>query len=276
MSTIPPEAVESLQNSPDEAAQRLNSWKEIAAWFGRDVRTAQLWEKKECLPVHRHEHSTRASVYAHPAELDEWLRNRRQESTQPSDDLNGPEAVVEAEVPVRGRSLGAVYLSGAILLCVMAVGTSFLYVHEKDAGSSRSNVPITMAVLPFEDLSSGDSEDFLVDGLTEDLITDLGRAGPLQVISRRSVMQFKNRRESLSEIARQLHATVILEGKVARQNGQVRITVQLLDASHDRIIWAQDYRRNLQDVLSLQDEVATEIALAATRTLTANSNPDGK
>ncbi len=59
------------------AIPRLNSWKEIAAYFDRDIRTVQLWEKREALPIHRHEHSTRSSVYAYPAELDTWLRTRR-------------------------------------------------------------------------------------------------------------------------------------------------------------------------------------------------------
>jgi hypothetical protein len=58
--------------------QRLDSWKEIAAYLRKDIRTVQLWEKKEGLPVHRHAHAVRATVYAYPAELDEWLADRQQ------------------------------------------------------------------------------------------------------------------------------------------------------------------------------------------------------
>jgi TolB-like protein len=272
MSTTPPSTLDTSSPSADQPAQRLNSWKEIAAWFGRDVRTAQLWEKNECLPVHRLKHSTRASIYAHPAELDEWLRNRgdQSRSAQAPDDLNALETALEADIAPRARPSRAIY--GGAVLAIVAGLAVFAYFHERSRLHPQIAAPITLAVLPFEDLSAGESGDFLADGLTEDLITDFGRAESLHVTSRRSVMQFKNSRESLSEIAKRLHVAVILEGKLAHLNGQVRITAQLLDASHDRIIWAESYTRQTNDILSLQDEVAKEIAVTATRTMQSNPN----
>jgi TolB-like protein len=233
--------------------------------------------KKEGLPVHRHEHSMRASVYAYSEELDAWRKNRGQDKlgAQPSRDLNIPIAATEAETLPRPRRLHGVYLLGSVILAAAAALVVFsLVIHEKNI-SHTPYAPVILAVLPFENLSGGTSEGFLADGLTDDLITDFGKSGPVQVISRRSVMQFRGRRESLAEIARQLHATVILEGTTANLNGQVRITAQLMDATNDRLIWAQNYTRNTNDILSLQDDIAAQIAVAVSKILTTGSNPQG-
>ena len=274
MSTISPDAVDPPVQTAQEAEQRLNSWKEIAAYFDRDVRTAQLWEKKESLPVHRHEHNARASVYAYSSELDKWLRNRvhKELSKLPLSrtlaelDVN-PEISPRPDHPVRVffRVCAAVAtVAAAIILLLSFRANGIRY--------QNTSASVVLAVLPFEDLSGDKSGDFLVDGLTEDLITDLERSGGAQVISRRSVMQYKGTHQPLSDIARQLHAAVILEGTAAPRNNQVRITAQLLDATNDHLIWAQDYTRKTDDLLSLQDEVAADITAAALKVMAANNS----
>jgi TolB-like protein/tetratricopeptide (TPR) repeat protein len=125
-------------------------------------------------------------------------------------------------------------------------------------------------VLPFDDLSADDSSNLWVYGFTDDLITDLGPTEHLQVISRRSVMPFKSTHDPLSDIARKLHATLILEGTVAHQNGEAHITARLLDAAHDHQIWAGSYTRKTDDILSLQDEIAANITSAVTEKLTGS------
>jgi TolB-like protein/Tfp pilus assembly protein PilF len=139
----------------------------------------------------------------------------------------------------------------------------------------------TLAVLPFEDLSADSSSNLWIYGFTDDLITDLGTTEHLQVISRRSVMPFQSTHDTLSEIARKLHATLILEGTVTHQNGAARITARLLDAQHDHQIWASSYTRHTDDILSLQDEIAADITNAVTEKLTGsipqvnpNAHPD--
>jgi TolB-like protein/DNA-binding winged helix-turn-helix (wHTH) protein/Tfp pilus assembly protein PilF len=118
----------------------------------------------------------------------------------------------------------------------------------------------SIAVLPLENLSGDPQQEYFADGMTEELITNLGKISALRVISRTSVMQYKGTRKPLPEIARELNVDAIVEGAVLRSGDQVRITANLLYAPSDRHLWAQTYERNLRDVLALQDEVARSIA----------------
>jgi serine/threonine-protein kinase len=120
----------------------------------------------------------------------------------------------------------------------------------------------SMAVLPLENLSRDPEQEYFADGMTEELITNLGQIEALRVISRTSVMRFKGVRPAggLPEIARQLKVDAVVEGSVLRSGDRVRITAQLIDARTDRHLWAQSYERDLRDVLALQGEVAQAIA----------------
>lgn len=245
---------------------RLNSWKEIASHFDRDIRTVQLWEKREGLPIHRHEHGARASVYAWPAELDAWLSSRARDNHQESTPAVAatPGASVRNPPFILQRWRWYV-LEAAILL--VAAGAVFSW-HEHVQSLQTPPANAMLAVLPFEDLTAHGAQDLLVDGLTDDLITDLGRSGRLQVISRRSVMQFRAQQQPLPQIARTLHASLIVDGTIAHAGDQVRITAQLIDAAHDRNLWTGTYSYKSQSMLSMQDEIAAQIAIDITQKLT--------
>ena len=118
----------------------------------------------------------------------------------------------------------------------------------------------SIAVLPLENLSGDPSEEFFVDGMTEQLITDLAKIGSLRVISRTSVMRYKGTRKGLPEIARELNVDAIVEGSVIRSGQRVRVTAQLVQAPTDQHLWAETYDRDLGDILKLQGEVADAIA----------------
>ena len=118
----------------------------------------------------------------------------------------------------------------------------------------------SIAVLPLENLSGDKEQEYFADGMTEALITDLGKIGALRVISRTSVMQYKGTKKPLTQIARELNVDAIVEGTVQRSGDRVRITANLLHAPTDRHLWADAYERDLRDVLALQDEVARAIA----------------
>ena len=118
----------------------------------------------------------------------------------------------------------------------------------------------SLAVLPLENLSRDPEQEFFADGMTESLISNLAQVGALRVISRTSAMQYKGVRKSLPEIARALNVEAIVEGAVFRAGDRVRITVQLIEASSDRHLWAQSYERDVGDVLALQGELAQAIA----------------
>ena len=127
----------------------------------------------------------------------------------------------------------------------------------------------SLAVLPLKSLSSHSEDDYFADGITEALITQLAGVRSLRVISRQSVMRYKDSNKSLPEIARELGVDAIVEGSVARSAGRVRVSAQLIHAPVDRHLWAHSYERDLVDVLALQAEVAAAIAGEVRATLTA-------
>jgi TolB-like protein/DNA-binding winged helix-turn-helix (wHTH) protein len=128
--------------------------------------------------------------------------------------------------------------------------------------SSRNfSPPIrSLAVLPLESFSSDTSQDYFADGMTEELITDLGQISALRVISRTSVMPYKGVRKSLPQIARDLNVQAVVEGSVFRSGDRVRISVQLIRVPADEHLWAQSYEGDLRDALALQNQVAQAIA----------------
>jgi serine/threonine-protein kinase len=118
----------------------------------------------------------------------------------------------------------------------------------------------SLAVLPLANLSGDPQQDYFADGMTEELITTLGKVSALRVISRTSVMRYKKTEKTLPQIAKELNVDAVIEGSVLRAGDRVRITAQLIQASTERHLWAESYDRNLRDVLSLQSEVSRAIA----------------
>jgi TolB-like protein/DNA-binding winged helix-turn-helix (wHTH) protein/Tfp pilus assembly protein PilF len=118
----------------------------------------------------------------------------------------------------------------------------------------------SIAVLPLDNLSGDDSQNYFADGMTDELITDLAQISALRVISRTSVMVYKGARKPLPQIARELNVDAVVEGSVLRSGEQVRITAQLIEASTDKPLWSQSYEGELRDTLVLQNRVASAIA----------------
>lgn len=148
----------------------------------------------------------------------------------------------------------------AALVAIVVVAAALIVV---PALSHRSDaVPLvrSIAVLPLDNFSGDPAQEYFVDGMTDELITDLAKIGALRVISRTSVMRYKGTKKGLPEIARELNVDGIIEGSVVRSGQRVRITAQLLYGPTDKHLWAETYERDLGDVLSLQSEVAQAIA----------------
>ena len=135
---------------------------------------------------------------------------------------------------------------------------SFDYNENNEAHGKKKSI----AVLPFDNMSEDDNSDYFSDGITEDIITYLSKIENLKVISRTSIMQYKNSEKNLKDIARELGVSNILEGSVRRVGNKVRISGQLIDAKTDEHLWANIYDRNLDDIFSVQTEVAKNIARA--------------
>ena len=170
-----------------------------------------------------------------------------------------------AEHPGRWRWVAVVAVAAiAVFGALVALNIAGLRDRLLSNFGARHGVPLpnieSIAVLPLDNLSHNPEQEYFADGMTEQLITDLGKIGALRVISRTSVMRYKGTRQPLPEIARELNVDAIVEGAVLRSGDRIRITAQLIDAKADRHLWAQAYQRNLGDVLALQGEVALAIA----------------
>src|ERR1700676_4068957 len=141
-----------------------------------------------------------------------------------------------------------------LLLVVSLVAWQF---HSRKRAST---VIRSLAVLPLESLSSDASQEYFADGMTDELISDLGQISALRVISRTSVMSYKHARKPLPQIGRELNVDAVVEGTVLRSGDRVRITAQLIEASSDKHLWSQSYEGELRDTLALQSKVAGAIA----------------
>jgi TolB-like protein/Flp pilus assembly protein TadD len=127
-------------------------------------------------------------------------------------------------------------------------------------GLPRPEETKSLAVLPLANLSNDPAQEYFADGMTDELITELSKIKGLLVISRTSVMPYKKTTNSLPEIAKALNVDALVEGSVLRAGDQVRITVQLIHGASDKHLWADSFRRETRDVLTLQSEVALAIA----------------
>ncbi|HSC07450.1 MAG TPA: winged helix-turn-helix domain-containing protein [Steroidobacteraceae bacterium] len=183
----------------------------------------------------------------------------------------GPSAPASSERPLASlKSRRAAILASAIVL--VAAGAWFLWQSFADrtpaprvAEDSATPPPAAgkqrLAVLPFENLSPDPANAFFTDGLHEEILSTLARRAPgLDVISRTTMMGYRVAPRPVQQVARELTASHVLEGSVRREQNKVRLTLQLIDARNDRHLWSQNYDRTLSDALTLQSEVANEVA----------------
>jgi TolB-like protein/DNA-binding winged helix-turn-helix (wHTH) protein/Tfp pilus assembly protein PilF len=157
------------------------------------------------------------------------------------------------------------FIAGSLasLAAVMMVVAAVHLLRTPKTSSPQSEPALgfhSVAVLPFRNLAQNSDQDYLVDGMTDQLISDLAMSTPLRVISHRSVMQYKGVQLPLQEIAKGLHVDAIVEGSYLRQGREIRITAQLLDAQNDRHLWAQTYHESDKNLLAMQDQVTNDIA----------------
>lgn len=239
------------------AEERLDSWKEIAAYLHRDVTTVQRWEKREGMPVHRHLHDRMGSVYAFSSELDAWSTGRRQRLDEIEDAPKAdPPLVAEADHPP-SRIPGArtwLVMGGVVTLALLTV--SFL----RSRSHSAAPKIRSLAVLPLKNLSGDPTQEYLADGMTEALIGRLSAIHDLRVISRTSIMRFKETKLSAPEIAKTLGVDALVEGSVIREGTRIRVTAQLIRGATDDHFWSETYDREFGDTLQLEGDVAQSIA----------------
>ena len=244
----------------DAQGRRLESWKEIAGYLGRDVTTVRRWEKREGMPVHRHVHDKGGSVYAFSSELDAWLQSRKLRLEE-EDEGDKAETPVDAESDHGPKGIPRARLwllvTGMAVLALLSVTYVLIRSH---AGNSRQPKISSLAVLPLKNLSGDSTQEYLADGMTEALIGRLSGIRDLRVISRTSVMRFKDTQLSVPEIARTLRVDAIVEGSVIREGSRIRVHAQLIRGATDEHIWSEEYPREYRSLLEVQEEVGRRIA----------------
>jgi TolB-like protein/DNA-binding winged helix-turn-helix (wHTH) protein len=181
--------------------------------------------------------------------------------SNPNEDGLGAERLADGEVDVRrtGTSRARLWfvLGGVAGLALIAVA----YVMLRDRAGHTTQPKIrSLAVLPLSNLSGDSTQEYLADEMTEELCGRLARIHDLRVISRTSVMRFKDTKLSVPEIARTLGVDALVEGSVIRQGNRIRVHAQLIRAATDEHLWADEYDGELGDVLALESEVAQSIA----------------
>ena len=167
-----------------------------------------------------------------------------------------------AETPARPEAAPRRgWVAATMIAFFLAAGaTTGMWWFGRGGATASDATPVeSVAVLPLQNLSGDPDEDYFSDGMTEQLIATLAQVRALKVISRTSVMRFKNSTKSLPEIARELGVDAILEGSVRRADGRVRVTAQLIHASSDAHLWADDFDRDFTEVLALQADIAQAI-----------------
>ncbi|HUI85121.1 MAG TPA: protein kinase [Candidatus Binatia bacterium] len=189
--------------------------------------------------------------------LDKDAANRYQTARELAVDLRRLSAAPQTPDARKRRHWQRWTLAGVGVLLLLA-GSVWLAVRSRHPGGGSQPIH-SLAVLPLANLSGDPSQEYFADGMTQELITDLGQLPAVRVISRTSIMRYKKTDKSLPEIARELDVDAVVEGSVLRAGDRVRITAQLVQAS-DRRLWGASYERDLRDVLALQSEVAGAIA----------------
>jgi TolB-like protein/tetratricopeptide (TPR) repeat protein len=246
-----------------DTSDRLESWKDIASYLKREVRTVQRWEKTEGLPIRREQRDKLATVFAYRSEIDAWRHSRQiDESDVDTPDEhndvnvdNGSDVIDPSPTdPEPARRRFPIYLLlAASVIALIAGGYKF---------SMQSRVPLKtrLVVLPIRCIGADAGQAEFCEGLTQTMTTQLGRLDPdhLGVIAPNTAFAVKD--YPIEKIGRELQVQYVLEGTVTRSGEQVRIDAQLIQVSDQTLKHAIVFSRDVGDILALQNNVAQSIA----------------
>jgi len=251
------------ENEEDHRTEdRLTSWKEIAAYLKRDVRTVHRWEKDQGLPVHRHVHQKAASVYAYRSELEAWWRGKAQQESVVADSTAN-----SAGAPAEGTRTARRSLRLPLALSAVLIGAAILLLWQSRGRRGNTSERVMIAVLPFQNIGGGAARDYFCDGLNEELITELAILDPTRVgvIARSSAMAYKNGGKSIHQIGQELGVAYVIEGSVRFEPDKSRITTQLIRVSDQSHLWAGTYDTSIINALGAEQQISREVATTVGR-----------
>jgi len=282
---------------------RLDGWKEIATFLNRGERTVKRWERERGLPVHRVPFGDRASVFAWPGELADWLKGKALElesdnlaTIDPGASLpniqatNGsaaqhstaPAEIAPVPVPARRRRsvspmriaawLVSLSLTAALIFYLSASHTLFRVTAVGDHEVSNAIAPVlapdSVAVLPFINTGGDARTDYISDGITESLIDNLAHMPQLKVRSRDAVFRLKGKGIDVEEAGSELGVSVVVSGRATVEAGNIKVSVELTDVRDNTAIWGKQYAGKTSALLQLQEQMAGDIAERLRSTLT--------
>jgi TolB-like protein/DNA-binding winged helix-turn-helix (wHTH) protein/Tfp pilus assembly protein PilF len=222
----------------------------------REELRKRLWDSHTFVDF---EHGLNTAVKRLREALDDSAENPRYIETLPRHGyrLMVPVEKPESAIPSSSYRRWKLWLGVSVLVMVIVAGLLW----GRQLVERFYPVKIeSLAVLPLGNLSGNPDEEYFADGMTEALITELGKVHGLRVISRQSVTQYKSTNKTVPQIARELRVDAVVEGSALRSGGKVRITTQLIQANPERHLWSESYERNFSDVITLQHEIAEAIA----------------
>jgi TolB-like protein len=262
--------------------RRLGSWKEIAAFFECDERTLRRWEKERGLPIHRAPGGAGGKVFAYTQELSAWLETSRNSSgtltneatrSEPNgkptplafidgrnvlDEADATEslpesAIVEPRPNASRRNRWKIALAVFAMAAVSLLGVAFFH---------RSPGPDSIAVLPFTNAGGDAATEYLSDGITESLTDNLTRVPQLKVRSRNAAFRYKGKDKDVDarSIGNDLGVAVLVTGRVLSQGDNIEVNAELTDVRDNTEIWGQQYKGKSADIISLQQQIAGDIA----------------
>ena len=250
------------------------------------MRTVQRWEQTEDLPVHRHEHKKKSTVYAYAGELDAWIKQRQPKDDPEADAAFVPEPDVDAPpekengdaklsnrtplpptpspahpVPSKGKRVA---IAAVVMMAFVAVAYR---IYRKYQDPALTHDTVRLVVLPFINLSGDPNQNYLSAGLTDVITTQLGRLDPrhLRVVAPTSASVMSGK--PIGEIRQALNVQYVLEGSVQRVANQIRIDVRLIQASDEAQAGADSFTRDLSDFLQVESEVSESVARKMVSTL---------
>ena len=268
-----------VMSPPPSSEPRLESWGEVASYLRRDIRTVQRWEKEQGLPVRRLVIGKQGQVYAYRSELDRWMLERQPkvEGEEPSAFNEAPPLVspdnheTEGALLVRFTRLWKPAL--AVLSVLPAAVYFILFLHPSRPKNNLGPVPtkILLFVRPFTSLNPTEKE--FVDGLTDEVITQLGRVDPKSIGVFAPTTSKELATKNIQELRNSLNANFVLEGSVRRASEQIRIDINLISTADQTPAWTNSYTGNLGNVLAFQDAVAIDVAKHLILALPALNTP---
>jgi TolB-like protein len=269
--------------SPSQGNRRLDSWKEIAAFFGRDERTVNRWEKELGLPVHRLP-GAKGRVYAFTDELTAWrAASSNASATTPANGTHSQPISTEVAkpgsgllrltvIPVRSKSpeaaleekveapFAATSSKPAWKIAVTVMVVSLAVVVSGLALFYRFTHTDSIAVLPFANSGGDANTEYLSDGITETLIDNLTHLPQLKVRSRNSVFRYKGKDVDVRKIGSDLGVSILVTGRMVSKGDTIEVNAELTDVRDNTEIWGQFYHGKSTDILLLQQQIAGDIA----------------